>query len=89
VHWLSGHGAFTGKYAEDEDSDSDTLKPIRKLGEESDDEKYDSDKDPAWTPFNVDKNVPTVTPADLEGKRKRVKARTKRYYRFDNCNIIV
>ncbi|XP_053384154.1 uncharacterized protein LOC123536407 isoform X2 [Mercenaria mercenaria] len=66
-----------GKYAEEEDSDSDTLKPIRKLGEESDDEKYDSDKDPAWTPFNVDKNVPAFDAADFDGKRKRTKGKSR------------
>ncbi|KAL4225499.1 protein of unknown function (DUF4211) [Mactra antiquata] len=69
-----------GKYAEnDDDSDSDTLKPISKLDDAvEDDEKYDSDKDPAWTPFNVDKNVPALNPLDLEGKRKRVKGKIRR-----------
>ena len=62
---------FPGKYKEIEDSDSDTLKPIRKLGEHSGSEAYDSDMDPVWTPFQVDNKKP---PLEIENtmKRKRI-----------------
>lgn len=65
-----------GKYAEEDDSDSDTLKPIRKLGEESDEENYDSDKDPAWTPSNADSKKPS-TFETTERKRPRGKIKSK------------
>lgn len=67
---------YPGKYREDDDSDSDTLKPIRKLGEHSDSDVYDSDVDPAWTPFNVDSSK--KPPLEIENKRKRTKPKSRR-----------
>ncbi|WAR01848.1 hypothetical protein MAR_008406, partial [Mya arenaria] len=66
------------KYVVDSDSDSDTLKPIRKPGEESASEHYDSDDDPAWTPaFDGDTKKTNTLDLSLEGKRKRSKGKPK------------
>ena len=45
---------FAAKYTIDldSDSDSDTLKPIN-MKDYEEEESYDSDGDPAWTPFEL------------------------------------
>ncbi|KAH3884177.1 hypothetical protein DPMN_008150, partial [Dreissena polymorpha] len=65
------------KYVIDDDSDSDTLKPIRKPGEESDSEAYDSDRDPVWTPSAGDKKPSAFENIEFDAKRKRSKGRVK------------
>ena len=60
---------FSGKYI-DTDSDSDTLKPIRKPGDESD-EAYDSDRDPVWTPVSLEKK--NSFEASEVAKKKRIR----------------
>ena len=65
----------------DSDSDSDTLKPIRKLGEESDSDLYDSDQDPVWTPFAGEKKD-----GETE-KRKRPRTSKPKRYIFLNIYL--
>lgn len=65
------------KYTVESDEDSDTLKPINKQDYETD-EQYDSDQDPAWTPFEISKRTPSYDSIDFSERKKKSKHKVKR-----------